>query len=42
MMNLAREYLTKRVDVTAKLEEFDNPIDVIEKFALQTTRHLRS
>ncbi len=35
---LASKYLTKRVDVTAKLEEFENPVDVIENLAVQITR----
>lgn len=35
VLNLAKKYLGKKVDVTAKLAQLDNPVDTIEKAAIQ-------
>jgi len=35
ILKLAEAHLGKRVDVTAKLAQFDNPVDIIEKAAMQ-------
>jgi len=35
MLNLAKRHLGKKVDVTAKLAQFDNPIDIIAKAVTQ-------
>ncbi len=35
VLNLAKRHLGKKVDVAAKLAEFDNPVDVIEKAVMK-------
>jgi predicted glycosyltransferase len=35
VLNLAKRYLGKKFDVTAKLAQFDNPVDIIEKAAIE-------
>jgi predicted glycosyltransferase len=35
MLNLAKRHLGKKVDVAAKLAQFDNPIDIIEKTVMK-------
>ncbi len=43
LLNLAKRHLGKKVDVAAKLAQFDNPVDVIEKavVALQSASKAR-
>jgi hypothetical protein len=31
VLKLAKRHLGKKVDVTTKLAQFDNPVDIIEK-----------
>ena len=35
VLNLAKRHLGKKVDVTAKLAQFDNPVDIIEKAVIE-------
>jgi predicted glycosyltransferase len=35
VLNLAKRQLGKKVDVTAKLAQFDNPVDIIEKAVIE-------
>jgi len=35
VLNLAKRYVGKKVDVTAKLAQFDNPVDIIEKAVMK-------
>jgi predicted glycosyltransferase len=35
VLNLAKRQLGKKVDVTAKLAQFDNPVDIIEKTVIE-------
>jgi predicted glycosyltransferase len=35
VLNLAKRLLGKKVDVTAKLAQFDNPVDIIEKTVMK-------
>jgi predicted glycosyltransferase len=35
VLNLAKRHLGKKVDVTAKLARFDNPVDIIEKAVMK-------
>jgi len=35
VLTLAKRHLGKKVDVAAKLAQFDNPVDVIEKAVMK-------
>jgi hypothetical protein len=35
VLKLAKKHLGNKVDVTAKLAQFDNPLDIIEKTVTQ-------
>jgi hypothetical protein len=35
VLNLAKRHLGKKVYVTAKLAQFDNPVDIIEKTVMK-------
>jgi len=42
VLDLAKKQLEKKVDVTAKLAQFDNPVDVIEKAVIEIQSALKA
>jgi hypothetical protein len=35
VLNLAKRHVGKKIDVAAKLAQFDNPVDIIEKAVMK-------
>jgi len=40
VLNYAKKYVGRKVDVTAKLTQLDNPVDIIEKTAIAINRSI--
>jgi hypothetical protein len=40
ILNLAKRHLGQRVDVAAKLAQFDDPVDIIENAVMKAVRVL--
>jgi hypothetical protein len=42
VLNLAKRHLGKKVNVAAKLAQFDNPVDIIEKAVIEIQSALKA